>query len=270
MGIDPQVVQDFRGVIKQDIPKFEVKTKDRSGLMKVMGFLLRPFNAEFMTRFTTTIGNTVYFPSAEWYELNPDRVLRVMAHEYVHLWDNKEHSLFKLSYLFPQILVVLPMIAFMILAWPWSWLVLAPVVVYLLACLIALASRPVSLMFLGLSLIGFGVGAWFLVGWPLFVLLGGLVFLIPWPAPWRTKWELRGYSMNVAFAVWFGYWSEEMLSRVAPHFTGPNYYFMCWSGSKIRSALTQAAEAAKAGKLQEDHPYKAVHDFLYQRSLLRR
>ena len=39
--------------------------KDESFLMKLLGFLLF-FTKEFMTRFTTTIGNTVYFPSREW------------------------------------------------------------------------------------------------------------------------------------------------------------------------------------------------------------
>ena len=122
-------------------------------------------------------------------------------------------------------------------------------------------------LFLGVTI---ALTWWLVAWWRLLGLVAAVACLPPWPAPWRTKWELRGYSMNVAFAVWFGYWSEEMLSRVTPHFTGPNYYFMCWSGSKIRSALAQAAEAAEADKLQEDHPYRAVHDFLYQRGLLRR
>jgi len=267
--IDQQAVRELEETIRQDIPKFKVVFKDKSWLMKVCGFLVRPFNAEFMARFTTTLGDTVYFPTTEWYGARPDRAIRVLAHEYVHLYDDKRHWTFQLSYIFPQVLALIPAVVFMVLAWPWSWLVLAPAVAYLLTCLIAMASRPVSLVFLALSLIGFGVGAWFLVGWKLFVLLGSLLFLIPWPAYWRTKWELRGYVMNTAFAVWWGYWSEDVRDRMALNFTGPSYFFMCWSSSKIRSALDQAAEKTEAGTIQQEDPYSTVREFLYQRHLLR-
>jgi hypothetical protein len=267
MGADQQTLHDFKEAIRKEIPKFKVGAKDQSWLMKVCGFLAKPFNDKFMTRFTTTMGNTVYFPTEDWFESKPDRSLRILAHEYVHLYDYKKHWWFQVTYIFPQVLALLPAIVFMVLAWPWSWLVLVPAAAYLLTCLIALVSRPVSLAFLAMSLVGFGVGAWFLVGWKLLVLLGGLLFCIPWPAPWRTKWE--GYAMNVAFAVWWGYWSEKMRDGTVRIFTGPDYFFMCWSGSKIRSALDQAAENTKAGTLEKQEPYAMVRDFLYQRRLLR-
>jgi len=271
MIVDQQAVREFEETIRKDIPKFKVAFKDKSWLMKVCGFLTRPFNAEFMTRFTTTMGNTVYFATQEKYGARLDGTLRILAHEYIHLYDNKQHPLtFQPSYIFPQVLALLPALAFMILAWPWSWLVLVPAVAYVLTCLIAMGSRTVSLIFLGLALIGFGVGAWWLVGWKLLVLLGGLLFLIPWPAPWRTKWELRGYSMNVAFAVWWGYWSDDVRERMVPHFTGPNYFFMCWSGSRVRTALDQAVDKVRTGELAKEKPYKTVHDFLYERRLLGR
>lgn len=270
MGADLQTLHEFKEAIRKDVPKFQVGAKDRSWVMKLCGFLARPFNDRFMTRFTTTWGNTVFFPTEAWYEAKPDRAIRILAHEYVHLCDQQKHWWFQVTYIFPQVLVLLPAIAFAVLAWPWSWLVLGPAVAYLLACVIALASRPVSLAFLAMSLVGFGIVTWFLVGWKLFVLLGGLIFLIPWPAPWRTKWELRGYAMNVAFAVWWGYWTEELRNGMARIFTGPDYFFMSWSGSKIRSALDQAAENTKAGTLEKNPPYSMVRDFLYQRRLLRR
>jgi hypothetical protein len=268
MGVDQQVLYDFRETIRKDFPKFQVGVKDQSWLMEVCGFLARPFNDTFMTRFTTTLGHTVYFPSDEWYESDPDRAFRVLAHEYVHLFDQKKHWSFQGSYISPQILAVVPLATFMVLAWPWSWLVVMPVVGYLLACLVALWSKPASWVVLAAALIGFGVGAWFLVGWKLGVLLGGLLFLCPWPAPWRTKWELRGYTMNAALAVWSGRWSEVLRDRSILNFTGPNYFFMCWSGSKIRDALDRGAEKARSGELQRDPPYSTVHDFLRQRHLM--
>jgi hypothetical protein len=265
---DQQILHDFEELIRKEVPEFKTGAKDSSWVMKLCGFLARPFNDSFMTRFTTTWGTTVYFPTKEGYEKDSQKSIRILAHEFVHLYDHKKHWWFQLSYIFPQVLALIPMVVFGVLAWPWSWLVLGPLVAYLLACVIALGSRVVALIFLALALVGFCVGGWALVGWKLLILLGALLFVIPWPAPWRTKWELRGYSMNVAFAVWWGYWTPAIRDQIALNFTGPNYFFMCWSSSKIRAALDQAAEKAQAGEIQRETPYSTVHDFLYQRRLL--
>lgn len=264
-------LRDFREVIQKDVPKFTVAFKDQSALMKLLGFLARPFNATFMTSYTTTLGNTVYFPTESFYESYPDKTLRILAHEYVHLYDGQKHWSFGLSYVFPQILAVLPIIAFAVLAWPYSWLVLLPFVAYLLSAVLAIWSRVAFWIALVLLLGGAGVLGWFLVGWKLAVLGGVVLPLIPWPAYWRTKWELRGYSMTVAMIVWtYGEISPEAVSRVASKFVGPDYFCMSWSRSKIEKALTQAGEDAGSGALQTSQPYKAVHDFLYERNLLRR
>lgn len=269
MKVDQQTLNDFKAVIRKDVPKFQVGAKDRSWQMRACGFLARPFNDKFMERFTTTWGNTVFFPNESWYEERPDRALRILAHEYVHLYDQTQHWWFQASYIFPQVLFVIPAVVFAVLAWPWSWLALMPLAAYLIACVVALLTRPGALGLLGLMLVGFFVASWFLVGWKVFVLLGGCVLLVPWPAPWRTKWELRGYAMNAAFAVWWGYWSTEVRDRMTTKFTGPTYFFMSWSGSKIRALLDQAAENARAGTLEKTKPYSTVRDFLYQRRLLR-
>ena len=92
--------------------------KDESFLMKLLGFLLF-FTKEFMTRFTTTIGNTVYFPSREWLEKNEHRATRVLAHEIVHIHDRKKLNrrgtvlLYSFLYLVPQILAILSLLAFL-------------------------------------------------------------------------------------------------------------------------------------------------------------
>ena len=62
------------------------------------------FNKNFMTRYITVIGSTVYVPSKQRMKENPYAALEVLCHEWVHMKDNKAMGpLFKLLYLTPQI-----------------------------------------------------------------------------------------------------------------------------------------------------------------------
>ena len=270
MPIDLNTLRAFEVAIVKDIPGFKVAFKDKSTFMKLLGFLMRPFNDAFMTQFTTTIGDTVYFPSTEHYVNSPGPRLRTLAHEYVHLWDSKQHSwTFKVSYLFPQVLAVIPLIVFAVLAWPHPWLVLLPFVGYVLGALFAKLSKVVFWVIFGLAVVGTIFLAWLLAGWAV-LSLAGLVLLGPWPAPWRTKWELRGYGMTMALGVWIsGSYSTKQLQYLIEQFVGPNYFFMSWSRSKVEEALRLKAALAADDTLQGLPPYKMVHDFLYERSLLR-
>lgn len=271
MAIDLNTLRAFEVAIVKDIPGFKVVFKDRSKFMKFLGFLMYPFNDGFMTKFTTTIGDTVYFPSVSHYVNNPGPRLQTLAHEYVHLRDARDHPwTFKLSYLFPQILVVIPLIVFAVLAWPHSWLVLLPFVGYVLGALLARLSKVIFWVIFGLAVAGTIFLGWLLTGWAI-LSLAGLVLLGPWPAPWRTKWELRGYGMTVALGVWIsGSYGPKQLQYLVERFTGPDYFFMSWSGSKVEEALRLKAALAADGTLQGLPPYQMVHDFLYERSFLRR
>lgn len=262
--LDAEALEAFEGVVRRDIPKFKVAFKEESKLMALLGFLAYPFNSLFMERYTTTWGNTVYFATKKRYQDRPDVSFRILAHEYVHLSDSKLHPFtFKLSYMFPQVLVLLPLLAFAVLAWPHSWLVLLPFVSYVLACGAARLTKVLFWVVLVLLLGGTGVLAWWLTGWWALVLLGVPLFAIPWPAYWRTKWELRGYGMNVALAwVLYKAFSPEYLDRIVQQFTGPGYFFMCWSGSKIRASMTGYNLLTKSGDLQNEHPYATVLSFL--------
>ena len=266
--LDARTLRDFEEFVRSKVPGFEVQFKDESKLMAVLGFLAAPFNAEFMTRYTTTWGKQVFFPNQSFYQGNPAKSFRILAHELVHLLDGERHATFKVSYVFPQWLVVLPLIAFAVLAWPHSWLVLLPFVSYVLACAAAKLSRVLMWIVLGLLLAGTGVLAWWLTGWWAFVLLGSVLFLIPWPAYWRTKWEIHGYGMNVVLAwVLYQAFSDRYLDAIVKQFTGPGYYFMCWSGAKIRAAMTGYHLRAKSGEILKGHSvYAAVYDFLQEGS----
>lgn len=262
--LDAEALKAFVGVIRKDIPSFKVAFKDESKLMALLGFLAYPFNSAFMERYTTTWGNTVYFVSKGAYVGKPDKSFRILAHEYVHLSDSKLHPFtFKLSYMFPQVLVLLPLLTFAVLAWPHSWIALLPFVSYVLACGAARLSKPLFWVVLPLLLGGTGVLAWWFTGWWAMVLLGVLLFAVPWPAYWRTKWEKRGYGMNVALAWWlYKVFTPGYLDRIVGQFTGPGYFFMCWSGSKIRASMTGYNLLAKSGDLQNEHPFSVVHSFL--------
>lgn len=89
-------------------PDLKIKYKDESLLMKIMSKLLF-FNKEFMTGYTTTIGNTIYYPSRSFIKARPVSSSVVLLHELVHVHDSKKFTmpLFTLLYTSPQILALL-------------------------------------------------------------------------------------------------------------------------------------------------------------------
>lgn len=96
----------LHNLIKDRVPEFEVRFKDESKFMKIMGKILF-FNKRFMKNFTTVIGTKVYYPSRERLKTRPTQSFRTLCHEYVHIMDYvKKPVRFSLSYLFPQILSI--------------------------------------------------------------------------------------------------------------------------------------------------------------------
>ena len=87
--------------------------KDESGFMRFLGRLLF-FVPAFMTVFTTTIGNRVWFPSRDAVVRNPRRFFCVLAHELVHVerFGGFFQSVwFGVRYLFPQVLAPLALLS---------------------------------------------------------------------------------------------------------------------------------------------------------------
>lgn len=160
---------------------FKVKFKNESNLMKVLGFLLF-FNKNFMETTTTTIGNTIYFPSQHYYNSDKRRTIRVLSHEWIHILDYNTDKLFVFKYLFPQILSIFALLSF--------------------------------------------INLWFLLF---------LIFLLPLPAPFRVKYEMRGYRANTHASLLTnenlnGFTSDEYHNLRTPSFwyifTGWKYYKM--------------------------------------------
>ncbi len=122
---------------------------------------------------------------------------------------------------------------------------------------------------LAVTLLGVGVATAFFTGWASFALLAGLVCLLPWPAPWRMKFEYRGYAMDMAYLYWTrGVIPIAFFQNLIEVLTGSSYYFMSWSSMNTRNALLKFEAVISNGAIQEEMPYKAVHEFLKQQGTL--
>lgn len=94
-------------------PHFRLKTKykDESYFMRFLSKVLF-FNKNFSTIYTTTIGDTIYYPSREYVESKPKESLVIFFHELYHYIDYKKNpALFVFLYLFPQVLSVFSVIS---------------------------------------------------------------------------------------------------------------------------------------------------------------
>ena len=106
----------------------QIKFKDESALMKILSFVLF-FNKNFMTRYITVIGKTVYFPSRQWLYNNRMSAANSLCHELVHISDQKNVGFFAfgMSYIFPQWLALFALTSFMVGPWALVFLLfLAP------------------------------------------------------------------------------------------------------------------------------------------------
>ena len=90
----------------QQLTPYRIRFKDEAWEMQLLNLLVMWFCPEFLTRYTTVIGRTIYFPNRLYVRHHPRSAMRTLAHEAVHLLDQRRWGtgLFALSYLFPQVL----------------------------------------------------------------------------------------------------------------------------------------------------------------------
>lgn len=88
--------------LRAELRGFDVRYKDESRLQQAIGRLVRPFNRDYLTVYTTVMFGKVYFPSRAWCAARgPECVYEILRHEAVHLRDAQRWPvLFELSYLF--------------------------------------------------------------------------------------------------------------------------------------------------------------------------
>lgn len=130
----PPLAQAFMTEVAQKHhPKAQVVKKSESKLMKTINWVVKRFNPEFMD-YITTIGATIYVPD-DFVERNDEtQVVEILAHETQHIIDYVASPvLFTLSYLFPQVLALLSVLALGAIfnTWMLLWLIalvfLAPI-----------------------------------------------------------------------------------------------------------------------------------------------
>ena len=94
-----------------------VEPKSSSKLMHAIGWLftITKISPQFMQRYYTTIGQTVYVPDDLLKDPDIKSLIRVLTHESIHIMDSKRFTdlLFKFLYLFPQSLASLALLSFL-------------------------------------------------------------------------------------------------------------------------------------------------------------
>lgn len=107
-------------------PDLKIRFKNESRFMQILGKLMF-FNKDFLTKFTTTIGSTIYFPSSIYIDSVPLSIMIVFLHELTHIYDSKRFIAFiyKFLYLFPQILILLCLPLFLL-----SWKIALPLMLF--------------------------------------------------------------------------------------------------------------------------------------------
>lgn len=100
-----------------------IRYKDQALVMRILGGILF-WNRSFMTNFTTTVGNTIYFPSQKWVEADYLRAWTILSHELVHVEDYEKNRFFVVLYMLPQLLSVFSILALVLQTW-WPLLFLA-------------------------------------------------------------------------------------------------------------------------------------------------
>ncbi|MGB0523911.1 MAG: hypothetical protein ACPGJS_13170 [Flammeovirgaceae bacterium] len=108
----------------QKLVSFEICYKEESRLMRIASVIIMWFCPTFLSHFTSVIGNRIYFPSRKFIEKDEYGAMRTLAHELVHLLDQKQVSkpVFMFSYLFPHSLAI-GVFSFPFLGW-WALLFL--------------------------------------------------------------------------------------------------------------------------------------------------
>ena len=150
---------------------------------------------------------------------------------------------------------------------PGSWKILAHELVHLVDERLHRVSMPLTYIFpqvLAVGALG-AIGAFWNLWWLL--CLGFLAFAGPWPSLGRQKWEMRGYCMSLAVDFW-RYGAIQVSTKewiVEGPLTGWGYYRMCWSKTKAKKLVEDAAERIVDGSVLLEaapNPYVEVYNAL--------
>jgi len=125
--------------------KINVKIKNKNGskILRLIRPILELFNKNYWKGYITTLLSTIWIPD-KWSETTDVKTqLEIVTHEVIHMKRSKQLSFFvyAILYLFPQILVLLSLFAFLAIPFGTSWL-------FCLLFLIFLAPIPAPFRYL--------------------------------------------------------------------------------------------------------------------------
>lgn len=267
--MDAGTLKQFEDLVQQEVPGFRLAYKDESRVQALIGFLVSPFNPQYMSK-CSTFSKTVYFPSRRLYAANPNSSFSLLASEFVHVSDAHQDKLYVLKYLCPQILAVVPLVWYATLVGRYTAFLAFAVGGYLLGTLFKRWYKPAFLTYVVFGVLLTLVFSWQYTGVNTLV-LAGLIVVAPWPSPWRVRYELNSYTMNIALVQWLnGSVSELTKEHLVNRFTGPEHYYMCYDRQYVARKLEMNRQQAQAGVLQRLAPFGFVFDFLYWRRQLHR
>lgn len=274
---DKDLFDKVAASIQADHPSFEVRYKDESLLMRLLGVLVFPFNESFSTDYTTTLGAKTYLPSRVEVAKDYAGYAGTLAHEGVHVFDDAKHPIwFKFSYALNQIAVLPLLIAYALLG---SWIPVAALAggvtaSYMMFWLVrkltskAFVYKLVFFVLAGLSVLAYLGLAVYTSEWWAALAIGSFLPLVPVSSRWRAAWEFRGYSMTLAFDYWrSGRLEDSELAWIEEIFTGSDYYFMDPNAARVASNLKAIKASIIDGSLlvgADARPYQRTLDLLKQ------
>ena len=199
--------------VRKHIPGFEVRYKNENFVSKLIGVLVWPFCRRYMKDFTSTRFGKVYFPSREYVRENQSVAFKILMHEFVHLWDEKEKGWrFRIDYLLPQLY------------------------------------GPVNILFAIVWFLVVTEPAWARWTFGSLGLVVGIAMFFPWPSGGRCNAEVRGYAMNLALNYWkYGSIRSSTILWIVDKFTGWDYYKMAWHEDEVRGWFRSARIRIEAG-----------------------
>ena len=106
MTLPTEVLSYLETVAYKHSKNIQLLPKSSSKLMKAIGWIfgITKISPQFMERYYTTIGETIYVPDSILENPVVENLVRTVAHETVHIADSNRltGALFKFLYLFPQ------------------------------------------------------------------------------------------------------------------------------------------------------------------------
>jgi hypothetical protein len=220
--------------MKEQFPKLRIVFKDDSCIYQFFNLFIPD---KMLYRMSTALFNAIAMSSRKKAEKNQQWYFEILSHEFVHLFQFRRAFELILTYLAPQI-----------------WLLLT----------LGLITTQVWL---------FDYVKWFQV---LFTAGCTLVTFAPWPSPWRLQAELNAYAMNIAVRHWRRsvksdqvIWTEQVdhdyINRRVEVMSGWRYWKMAWRRHRVRQFFDQRIQLIYTcpHRLRELSPaYDIVHQVL--------